>query len=124
MSHKDQDLKSFHSFLLKLENGVLNEHLTEAMKKAIEEISDACMDRGGKHKATIALKIEFIMDQRDKVLEVNTDLDTKLPKAPRGRAGMFFVGQDGFPSRENPRQLTLEDELERQRLKREEAQSA
>lgn len=89
--------------------------LNESMKKVIQEISDACMDRGGVHKGSITLKLEFKMDQKDKIVEIFPTVDEKLPKAPLGRAGMFWVNGDGTLSRENPRQLTLDDELEKRR---------
>lgn len=117
---KSQDLRSFHSLLTRLEGGALNEELTQAMKKCVQEISDACLDRGGAHKASVILKLEFKMDQKDKVVEVTASVDEKLPKAPRGRGGLFFCDADGNLTRENPRQLTLEDELARRRLENEE----
>lgn len=116
-TNRDADLRSFHSFISKLEGGALNEELTEKIKLAIQEISDACLDRGGKHKATVTLKLDFVMDHKDKIVEVYTDITEKMPKAPRGRAGMYFCDSEGNLTRENPRQLTLEDELERQRLR-------
>jgi len=112
---KDGDLKSFHSMILKLDHGALNDLLTEKMKEGIREISDACHDRGGKHEAVLTLKLKFQMDQKDRVVEIYPDVDCKLPKAPLGRAGLYFANEKGEFLRENPRQLTLEDELERQR---------
>lgn len=120
MSNTSGDLKSFHSFVLKLENGALNEDLSEAMRKCIKEISDACLDRGGSHTSTLTLSLKFKMDQKDKMLEVSADFAEKVPKAPRGRAGIFYADEHGNPLRENPRQLTLEDELARKRLENEE----
>lgn len=112
---KDQDLSSFHSFIMRLDGGGLNDELSELMKKCVREISDACLDRGGVQKASMTLKLEFKMDQKDKVVEIYPTVDEKLPKAPKGRVGMFFARADGSFTRENPRQLTLDDELERQR---------
>jgi len=119
--HKDQDLNSFHSFMLRLQDGAINKMLTDALAKGVTEISDACASRGGRHEATITLKLKLSMDQKDKVVEVYPSVDEKHPKVPLGRAGMFFAGENGRLLRENPRQLTLEDEVARQRAAREQA---
>lgn len=114
---KDQDLRQFNTLVCKLEGGALNEELTEAMKKAVREISDACLDRGGTHKASITLKLEFKMDQKDKIVEISAEVNEKMPKTPRGRGGLFFTDSEGNLTRENPRQLDLMDELERKRMR-------
>jgi len=119
--NKDVDLKSFHMLLTRLETGALNQELTDAIHQAVREISDACLDRGGKHKSTITLKLEFAMDYKDKIVEITADVATKFPKAPRGRGGMFYCNSDGHLLRENPRQLTLDDELAEKRLRDAEA---
>jgi len=92
---KDTDLRQFNTLLCKLEGGALNEELTEAMKKAVREISDACMDRGGVHKASITLKLEFKMDQKDKIVEISAEINEKLPKAQRPRGGLYFTDSEG-----------------------------
>lgn len=114
---KDHDLKRFNTFIARLEDGALNEELSEKINLCVREIADACLDRGGTHKATLTLKLSFQMNQKDKLVEISADINETLPKAPRGRVGMFFCDADGNLLRENPRQLTLEDELERKRLR-------
>lgn len=109
-------LRQFNTFITQLEGGALNEELTAAMKKCVEEISDACLDRGGVHKASLVLKLDFVMNHKDKIVEVTADINEKYPKAPRGRAGMFFCDKEGNLTRENPRQMSFEDELARKRL--------
>lgn len=111
----DADINSFHSLITRLEGGALNDELTELVRKCVREISDACNDRGGTHKASLKLNLEFKMDQKDKVCEIQASVDEKMPKTPRGRAGMFYVTADGRLSRENPRQMSFDDELERRR---------
>lgn len=111
----DHLLRQFSTFITQLEGGALNEELTAAMKKCVEEISDACLDRGGSHKASLVLKIDFTMNHKDKIVEVQADINEKYPKAPRGRAGMFFCDKDGNLTRENPRQMSF-DELSQRRL--------
>lgn len=54
------------------------------------------------------------MNQKDKIVEVQADVSEKYPKAPRGRAGMFFCDKDGNLTRENPRQMSF-DELANRR---------
>ena len=109
-------LRQFNTFITQLEGGALNEELTAAMKKCVEEISNACLDRGGVHKASLVLKLDFVMNHKDKIVEVTADINEKYPKAPRGRAGMFFCDKDGNLTRENPRQMSFEDELAKKRL--------
>ena len=111
----DSLLRQFSTFITQLEGGALNEELTAAMKKCVEEISDACLDRGGTHKASLVLKLDFTMNHKDKIVEVQADINEKYPKAPRGRAGMFFCDKDGNLTRENPRQMSF-DELSQRRL--------
>lgn len=111
----DEDLKHFNQLITKLEGGALNEELSERIKKCCSEIADACLDRGGTHKASVSLTLDFVMNHKDKIVEVTASLSEKLPKAPRGRAGMFFMDKDGNLTRENPRQMTFEDELSRRR---------
>lgn len=118
----DEDLKKFHSLITRLEGGALNEELTELVQKACSEIADACADRGGTHSASVSLKLNFSMNYKDKIVEITADVSDKMPKAPRGRGGMFFIDAEGNLTRENPRQLTLDDELQRKREEREAAQ--
>lgn len=111
----DADLRNFSTMIVRLEGGALNEELSEVVKKAVKEISDACADRGGTHKSTITLSLEFVMNQKDKVVEVTAAIGEKYPKAPRGRAGMFFADKDGNMTRNSPHQMTIEDELQKRR---------
>lgn len=120
---KDQDLNSFHSLMLRLQGGAINDLMTKAVAKAVQEVADACADRGGKHKATVTLSLEFTMDQKDRTVEIHPKVDEKHPKVPLGRAGIYFVGSGGRLLRESPRQLTIEDEFERKRQERESAQA-
>lgn len=113
---KDQDLKHVHILLTKLEGGGFAEELDGLMQNCIREISDACMDRAGTHKATMNIKLEFQMNHKDKVVEIYADVSEKLPKTPRGRCGLYYCNADGHLTRENPRQLTLDDELEKKRM--------
>lgn len=118
---KDSDLKSFHTFLARLGNGGINELLTAALKRCVREVTDACCDRGGTHKARLTLTLDVVMDQKNKVIEIYPAIDEKLPKAPLGRSGMFYVTPEGELSRESPHQLSLDDELQRKRLQNAEA---
>lgn len=117
MNDKDRLLRSFNTLIAHLEGGALNAELTETVKKCVQEIADACHDRGGTHKSTLILKIDFQMNYKDRIVEVFADINEKFPKAPRGKAGMFFCDAEGNLTRENPRNLTFEDELERKRLR-------
>lgn len=107
----DHLLKNFNTFITQLEGGALNEELSELVRKCVGEISDACLDRGGSHTASLTLKLDFSMNHKDKIVEIEAKVDSKYPKAPRGRAGMFFCDRDGNLTRENPRQLDMIDDL-------------
>lgn len=102
--------------MAELEGGALVEELSDRLRHCVQEISDACLDRGGSHKATLVIKLDLSMNQRDKVVEIQATVDEKTPKAPRPRAGIYFCNDEGYLTRENPRQLTIEDELQRKRL--------
>ena len=108
-------LRNFNTFITQLEGGALNEELSERVRECVREISDACCDRGGTHKSTLTLKLEFVMNHRDKIVEIYPDVTAKHPKAPRGRAGMYFTDAEGNLTRENPQQMTFDDELKRKR---------
>lgn len=111
----DQNLKNFNTFITQLEGGALNEQIGEAIRECVSEISDACADRAGTHKASVALKLDFVMNHKDKIVEVSADLQTKLPKTPRGRGGLFWCDAEGNLTKQNPHQMSFEDELERKR---------
>lgn len=110
-------INSYHVFVTKLQGGAFNEDLTEAMKRCVSEVADACADRGGKHKGKITVTYEFSMDAKDRVIEVNADIVEKLPKAPRGRVGLFWCDSEGNLLRQDPRQMSFDDELEKKRLR-------
>jgi hypothetical protein len=44
------------------------------------------------------------------------DVNEKTPKAPSRQRNMFFCDGDYNLTRENPRQMSFEDELEKKRL--------
>lgn len=111
----EKNLRHFNMLITQLEGGALNEELSDKIREIISEISDAAMDRAGTHKGELTLKLKFEMNHKDKIVEVAADVVSKLPKCPRGRAGLFWADEDGNLLRENPRQLTLEDEMARQR---------
>ena len=111
----DQALQHFHTLLPQLEGGRLNEELTEALRKAVSEIADACADRGGVHKASVTLKLDFQMNQKDGFVEIEASITEKMPKATRGRAGIFFCDAHGNLTRENPKQMTFDEVAERRR---------
>lgn len=115
---RDADLQHFNQFITKLEGGALNEELSDLVRQCVQEISDACLDRAGKHTASITLKLDFTMNHKDKLVEIGADIASKFPKAPRGRVGLFFCDAEGNLTRENPRQMTFEDELEKRRKDR------
>lgn len=111
----DNDLKRFNMLIQNLEGGALNDELSDEVRNCVQEIADACADRGGTHEASITLTLKFSMNHKDKIIDVVAGLSKKLPKAPRGRAGSFWCDGDGNLTRENPRQMTFEDELRKKR---------
>ena len=116
---KENFLKHFQSFIGHVDGGALAEELTDKMREVIQQIADHCFEHGGTHKGSLVLKLDFKMDQKDRYVEVNADVKQTLPKTPRGRAAIYFTDSEGNLTREDPRQITIEDELERQRKAKE-----
>lgn len=116
-NNKDPDLQCFHLFLAREQRGEIADELNQAMQKCINEVTEACFERGGTNKATLTVQVTFKMDQKDKVMETHVDFDTKMPKKLRGRTGMYFVDGDGHLTRENPMQSSFADELAEHRAK-------
>ena len=114
----DSQLKNFNTFLVQLEGGALVEELGEAMRECVREIQDAATDNGGTHSSKLTLDLTFKINHKDRYVEIYPEFKTKLPKLPRGSRAIFFADADGNFTREDPRQLTIEDEMEKQRKKR------
>ncbi len=118
MPNIDPSLQRFNTLIPQLETGRLNDELTEAIQRCTSEISDACADRGVKHKASLTLTLTFTMDAKDKLVEIEAALTEKLPKAPRGRAGIYFLDAHNKLTKENPRQMQMFDEVAERRRER------
>ena len=109
---EDQNLKNFSLFLQQLEGGALNDELSERVREAVQEVNDACMHNGGKKKATLTLKLDIEKDAQDRYVEVKADIQSKHPKIPRGRAGVFFSDSEGNLMRQDPQQRNFDEVLE------------
>lgn len=112
---RDAELQHFPELIRQLDGGALAEELSDLVQKCVTEISDACYDRGGKHTSSMTLRLDFSMSQKEKIVEIGVDVQSKFPKAPRGRAGIFFADAKGRLTREDPRQRSMMEELEKSR---------
>ena len=112
----DSVLKGFPQVLMRLQGGAFAENCTEALQECIQEVADACSDRGGKHKVTMTITLDVTMDQRDRVVEIVPAVSNKLLKEPKPRPDAFWINTDYNLTTNNPRQMTFEDELAKKRL--------
>lgn len=99
------------TFITQHDRGKLNremsQHLADATAAAIEQ---------GK-SATVTLVVT-IKPEGDGQVAVTADSKPKLPQ-PKSGSRMWFTDDDGNLLRDDPRKLTIHDELERQRMERE-----
>lgn len=120
---EDYNLKNFATLLQQLEGGALNDELGEKVREAVQEIHDACEANGGKKKARITLTLDIEKDAQDRFIELTAGVQSKHPKIPRGRAGVFFSDRDGNLTRQDPQQMTM-DEVMQARQRKQGAESA
>lgn len=82
MSSNDQLLRNFNTMITQLEGGALNEELSEKVRECIQEIGDACLDRGGRHKASLTLKLDKAQSYGFSISTVSTHFCRNLLRMP------------------------------------------
>lgn len=105
MASKDE--LNFLEFVSSFRRGEL---LDEGNQK-LNELMDAIQRTGG--NGALTLKLNFKVNKAGQ-LEIQPDLTIKKPTRALG-AGIYFVSDDGRLSRRDPRQMDIEDEIERRR---------
>jgi hypothetical protein len=104
MTKDPEERRNFANFIAMLEDGVLHEDLSEALRDISAEMNDHIRDYGGKAKAKLALTVEFSLENG--VFEIVADYKKTLPKAKRRRSIAWGTPENNFtPS--NPRQGNL-----------------
>ena len=98
------ELRSFTSTLQNLEGGELVQDLTDKQKEVIDGIVEAEASRGGKPSGELNIKIKYKLDGG--VMEVRTDITTKIPKVER-RKSIMWVTPEGNLTPRNPKQGDL-----------------
>ena len=99
---------TFSEFVGMLEDGRLASDLTDELKKINEEMHDFAQASGKKAKASLTIKIDFVLDRG--IFEIASKLSTKLPELERDRS-VCWSTPDGHFSPENPKQLKLFGEV-------------
>lgn len=105
MASKDE--LNFLEFVSSFRRGEL---LDEGNQK-LNELMDAIQRTGG--NGDLTLKLKFKVNKAGQ-LEITPSLTISKPTRALG-AGIYFVSNDGRLSRRDPRQMDIEDEIERRR---------
>lgn len=103
---QDNTEMSFTDFLSELDRGRVAEELGETLLAVIEGVRQT-----GK-AGHVTLKIGTGWDRKADMLRVSTNVTSKVPKLDRAES-LFFVTNDGTPTRKDPRQYELELENKR-----------
>jgi hypothetical protein len=94
-------LQTFDQFVAAQENGDLNHDLSEMLRETVATLNNFVQDHGGKPKASITIKLGFLLDGG--IVHCEAEIDNKLPKAPRN-GSIYFSTADNKLSRRDPRQ--------------------
>lgn len=94
----------FSDLIARLEEGVLNQDLTEQVKTIIAALHDSQQNRGGKPAGSLTLTLSFKLD--DGIVEVRSEHKAKTPKEVRGRS-LYWATPDNMLTGRNPRQRDM-----------------
>lgn len=86
----------------------------ELLHQADEHLSrvvEAMANTGGDGEITIKLKLKF---NKAGQIELNPSITPKVPQPAMG-TGIYFVDEESRLSRRDPKQMDIEDEIERRR---------
>ncbi len=96
-------IKNFSTLLVNLEEGQLNNDLSDELENAVRELQEA-IDRGVKRKVVVTVAIELSADRG--VIEVSGQYKVKVPPKTRRRT-LMFVHAGKYLSRQDDRQGDL-----------------
>lgn len=102
----DENL-NFMQFLQAFRRGEVLAEADQQLRELVEAI-----DRTGAG-GTLTLKLAFKVNKAGQI-EVDPQVAIKAPKRALG-TGIFYATEDGGLSRRDPRQMDIEDEIERRR---------
>lgn len=101
---QDTVARNFAQFIQMLEDGQFNADLSDQLRDIAAACSDAVLAHGGKSKATMTIKINFLLDRG--IFEIAADFKTTLPKEKRQRT-VAWNTPDNLFTPDNPRQMSL-----------------
>jgi hypothetical protein len=104
MSADPTTTRSFTQFLGEIEDGHLQNELTQTLQEVVGDLHNAAVNTGGKSSGTLTIKLSFKVDGG--VIEVTPEVATKLPKVKRGRS-IFWATPENNLTRRDPRQRDL-----------------
>lgn len=99
-----EEARSFAQFITWVEDGKLNQDLSEGLRELNAKLNDHFRDHGGKPKATLTLKIDFTLDKG--VFDIENEFKITLPKVPRGRTVAWSTPGSNFTP-DHPKQMSF-----------------
>lgn len=106
MPGPDQSI-GFLEFLQGFRRGELLQQLNDQMEAVIAAMAETGVD------GELSLKLPFKLNKAGQI-ECTPKVAAKVPTRPMG-TGIYFADDDGRLSRRDPRQMDIEDEIERRR---------
>jgi hypothetical protein len=94
-------LELFTQFLREVRRGMTEAELDDAMQEVIDE----AMKTGKSASLTLTLKVDIAGEGQ---IAVYDTISTKMPQPSKGMS-LFFIGENGRPTRTDPRQMELRE---------------
>lgn len=101
-------IRTFADALSVMEDGQLICDLTAAQQSLIAALHDAALNKGGKPKGSISLKLEYSLEEG--MVEIHSDIKAVEPKTKRARTMMWVTPENNL-SRSNPKQRGLFEDV-------------
>lgn len=102
---KEEQARSFSSFISLLEDGQLNSELSDALKELNAELNNYAQSYGSRRvKGKIKLELDFTLEQG--MFDISAKFDVKTPEAPRNKTVLWSTPGNNFTP-QNPRQMDL-----------------
>ena len=97
-------LRNFSALLNVIQDGELQQDLSDAVRKLVADIQDSARETGGKARGKIVLTVD--LKYTDQMFDLNADFKITAPETPRRRTTMYCT-PDNYLTRVNPRQMDL-----------------
>lgn len=98
------EARTFSNLLGRLEEGQLDQDLTEVLSEMVRRLVDIERDIGGRPQGEITLKLKLKLD--DGMFETRTEYKVAMPKETRSRSLFYATARNTLTAR-NPRQRAL-----------------